>query len=106
VYIGFVRDLCKLLNGEYFKDHECDVNDQAGMSSKSWEELGVDMAKIEAPVSWGRYPRNIAKHIKGFKAEELQNFLIHYLLPLSFDRVPATTFSLHYLLGHRISDQR
>jgi hypothetical protein len=27
IYIGFMRDLCKLLNSEYFKDHECDVND-------------------------------------------------------------------------------
>ena len=73
----------------------------------------MDIAKIEAPASWGRYPRNIAKHIKGFKAEELQNFLIHYLLPLSFNRVPATTYlalqRLVYIVclatGYQIKDE-
>jgi hypothetical protein len=35
VYIGFMRDLCKLLNSKYFKNHECDMNDQTSMSSKS-----------------------------------------------------------------------
>ena len=40
----------------------------------------------------GRYPRNIEKHLKGFKAEELGTFLIRYLLPLTFQRVSDTTF--------------
>jgi len=62
------------------------------MSTKEWGALGVDMASIGAPVSWGRYPRNIAQYIKGFKAEELSNFLIHYLLPLIFNRVDNSTF--------------
>jgi hypothetical protein len=39
-----------------------------------------------------RYPRNIEKYIKGFKAEELGTFLIRYLLPLSFRRVNDTTY--------------
>src|SRR6266516_6898910 len=50
------------------------------------------MANIGAPVSWGRYPRNIEKYIKSFKAEELSNFLMHYLLPLSFKPVNSTTY--------------
>jgi hypothetical protein len=50
------------------------------------------MANIQAPVSWGRYPRNIEKHTKGFKAEELSNILIHYLFPLSFNRVSPSTY--------------
>jgi hypothetical protein len=50
------------------------------------------MATIEGPVSWGRYPQNIEKYIKGFKAEELNNFLIHYLLPLTAGRVDADTY--------------
>jgi hypothetical protein len=94
VYLGFVRDLCALLNGTFFKaPHTMHLNEHDGrMSKKDWEQLGVDMAGIGAPVSWGRYPRNIAKYIKGFKAEELQNFLLHYLLPLSFKRVSLTTY--------------
>jgi hypothetical protein len=47
------------------------------MSEKEWQQLGIDMAGIGAPVSWGRYPRDIAKYMKGFKAEELSNFLVH-----------------------------
>jgi len=39
-----------------------------------------------------RYPRNIEKYIKGFKAEELGTFLIWYLLLLSFRRVNETTY--------------
>jgi Transposase family tnp2 len=93
VYIGFVRDLCGLLNGTFFKEKKLDfsMSDEM-MSIKEWEQLGIDMDGIGAPVSWGRFPRNIAKYIKGFKAEELQNFLLHYLLPLSFKRVNATTY--------------
>ena len=91
VYLGFVRDLCALLSGKYFKTAE--LNDHGGrMTEKDWENLGIDMSRIRAPVSWGRYPRNIEKYIKGFKAEELSNFLIHYLLPLSFGRVNSITF--------------
>lgn len=101
VYLGFVRDLCALLNGTFFK---VPIHlDGIKMSAESWKQLGTDMEKIEAPVAWGRYqsiicllicryPRNIAVHIKGFKAEELGTFLIRYLLPLSFQRVSTTTF--------------
>jgi len=91
VFMGFVRDLCKLLNGSFFKSKE--LNRHSGrMSENDWKELGVDMARIEAPVSWGRYPRNIEKYMKSFKAEELFNFLVHYLLPLTFGRVLAKTY--------------
>ena len=91
VFLGFVRDLCALLNGTFFKAGH--LNNHPGrMSEKYWVQLGVDMAKIGAPASWGRYPRNIQKYIKGFKAEELSSFLIHYLLPLSFKRVNASTY--------------
>ena len=91
VFLGFVRDLCALLNGTFFKAGH--LNNHPGrMSEKDWIQLGVDMAKIGAPASWGRYPRNIQKYIKGFKAEELSSFLIHYLLPLSFKRVNASTY--------------
>ena len=91
VYLCFVRDLCRLLNGTFFKANHLNEH-RGGMSEKEWQQIGVDMAGIGAPVSWGRYPRNIAKHIKGFKAEELSNFLVHYLLPLTFNRVDATTY--------------
>jgi len=91
VFMGFVRDLCKLLNGSFFKSKE--LNRHSGrMSENDWKKLGVDMARIEAPVSWGRYPRNIEKYMKSFKAEELFNFLVHYLLPLTFGRVSAKTY--------------
>jgi len=83
--------LCSLLNGQFFKD--LTVNKHHGrMSENDWVQLGVDMSKIKAPVSWGRYPRNIEKHIKSFKAEELSNFLVHYLLPLLFGRADCATF--------------
>jgi hypothetical protein len=91
VFLGFVRDLCALLNGTFFK--EKDLNDHAARITKAdWEALGRDMSKIEAPSSYGRDPRDIAKYIKGFKAEELSNFLIHYLLPLCFQRVSGSTY--------------
>jgi len=39
-----------------------------------------------------RYPRNIEKNIKSFKAEELGSFLTRYLLPLVYGRVSEQTF--------------
>jgi hypothetical protein len=91
VYLGFVRDLCALLNGKFFPEERLNNHD-ARISEKEWVRLGVDMSKIQAPVSWGRPPRNIEKYIGQFKAEELGNFLIYYLLPLCFNRVNETTY--------------
>jgi len=58
VYLGFTRDICKLLSGTYFVRPRLDL---AGvqMDPKAWEELSRDMAKIQAPVSWGWYARNL-----------------------------------------------
>jgi len=102
VYLGFVRDLCRLLSGTFFKAGHLNEH-QGRMSEKEWQQIGVDMAGIGAPVSWGRYPRDIAKYIKGFKAEELSNFLVHYLLPLTFNRVNAMTYKALQRLVFAIS---
>jgi len=102
VFLNFVRDLCALVSGKYFKNTV--LNDHPGrMTEKDWVGLGVDMSNIEAPVSWGRYPRNIEKYIKSFKAEELSNFLLHYLLPLLFNRVSPSTFRAFQRLVFAIS---
>lgn len=91
VFLGFVRVLCALLSGKFFQAK--DLNNHDGrMSETDWVQLGVDMANIRAPVSSGRRPRNIEKYVKGFKAEELSNFLTIYLLPLVFKRVNHTTY--------------
>jgi len=91
VYLGFVRDLCRLFNGTFFNEKELNAH-QGGMSTKDWTQLGVDMSRIRSPKDWGRYPRDIAQHMKGFKAEELSNFLMHWLLPLTFNRVNTSTY--------------
>jgi hypothetical protein len=91
VYLGFVKDLCALLNGNFFKEESLNNHD-ARISEKEWKRLGEDMSKIQAPTSWGRAPQNIEKYIGSFKAEELGNFLIHYLLPLCFNRVTQSTY--------------
>ena len=78
VYLKFVRDLCKLLNGTFFKDNHPNEN-AARMELREWEVMGAEMAKIESPESWGRPSRDIAVYIAGFKAEDLSNFLIHYI---------------------------
>lgn len=84
VFLGLIRDLCAFLRGDFFKVKE--LNEHAGrMHPKEWEELGKNMSQIGAPTSMGRDPRNFAKYIKTFKAEELQNFLIFYLLPLCYN---------------------
>ena len=91
VSLGFMRDLIGMISGAYFKEKR--VNKAlALMQAKEWKALGVDMSKIGAPVSWGRKPRDIQKYIKGFKAEDLSNFLNHYLLPLVFRRVPPRAY--------------
>ena len=59
---------------------------------KEWQQLSIDMSRINSPKDWGRYPRNIAQHVKGFKAEELSNFLIDWLLPLTLNRVNPSTY--------------
>jgi hypothetical protein len=51
------------------------------------------MSHIESPTSWGRPPRDISKYIASFKAEDFNNFLLYYLLPLIHRRVPPTTFT-------------
>ena len=91
-YLGFVRDLCALFNGSYFKSGSPLNNHDMRIPTAQWETLGREMGEIEAPTSWGRDPRDIAKYIKSFKAEDLSNFLTHYMLPLFFERVPATVY--------------
>ena len=90
VYLGLVRDVCALLNSNYFKEEG--FNDHDASMLKERVSLGARMAEIKPLVSWARYPRNIEQYIKGFKAEELSNFVIHHLLPLSFNRVSQPTY--------------
>ena len=78
VFLNFVRDLCALFNGSYFKDQSLNKH-AARLSNSEWTALGADMAKIESPVSWGRPPRDISKYMGSFKAEDLYNFLMYVL---------------------------
>lgn len=91
VHLGFVRDLCRLLNGTFFKEAVLNEH-EGGMSTKEWDQLGVNMSRIRSPKDWGRYPRNISRYMNRFKAEELSNFLMHWLLPLTFNRVNPSTY--------------
>ena len=91
VFLGFVRDLCRLINRSFFKEAALNEHD-GGMSAKDWVQLGIDMSQIRSPKDWGRSPRNISLNLKSFKAEELSNFLIHWLLPLTFNRVTPSTY--------------
>jgi hypothetical protein len=91
VFLNFVRDLCALFNGSYFKDQPLNKH-VASLSNSEWTAFGADMAKIESPTSWGRPPRDISKYIGSFKAEDLYNFLMYYMLPLIHRRVPHNTF--------------
>ena len=58
VFLCFTRDLCKLLNGTYFARRRSDLSG-VQMDPKVWEAFGRDMAKIQAPVSWGRYQTGV-----------------------------------------------
>jgi len=40
---------------DFFKIAELN-NHAARISTKEWEELGENMARIGSPASWGRYP--------------------------------------------------
>ena len=91
LYLNFIRDLCALFNGSFFKDKTLNKHN-ASLSNNVWAALGEDMAKIGSPMSWGRPPRDIAKYIGSFKAEDLNNFLTYYMLPLIYNRVPEATF--------------
>ena len=91
VSLNFVHDLCALLNGIYFSQTHLNNHD-GRMEASQWEMLGNEMSKLEAPVSWGHPPRDIAKHILSFKAEELSNFLAHYMLPLVFRSVNVAMY--------------
>jgi Transposase family tnp2 len=53
VFLGFTRDLCRLLNGSYFTVPRSDLQG-VQMTTKEWEAVGAGMAKVEAPISWGR----------------------------------------------------
>ena len=50
------------------------------------------MSNIKAPFSWGSAYLDIAQCIKEFTAEELNNFLTRYLLPLSYKRVNPVAY--------------
>lgn len=91
VFLNFVRDLCALFNGSYFKDQRLN-NHAASLSNSEWTAFGADMAKIESPTSWGRPPRDISRYMGSFKAEDLYNFLMYYMLPLIHRRVSHNTF--------------
>jgi hypothetical protein len=54
-------------------------------------------------LAYNRYPRNIAVHLKGFKAEELGTFLVRYLLPLVYKRVSDKTYQALQRLVFSIS---
>lgn len=91
VFLGFIWDFYGLLYDKFFKNIL--LNDHPGrMIEKDWVDLGIDMSNIEVSGLWRRYPRNIEKYINDFKAEELSNFLLHYLLSLSFNWVNASMF--------------
>jgi hypothetical protein len=92
VFEGLVKDLCAFLSGTYFKSANLNEPNPTGMAPGSWSELGTDMRNIDAPVSFGPNPRNIETDLYNLKAEELSNFLLLYLLPLSFNRVSAATY--------------
>jgi hypothetical protein len=92
LFEGLVKDLCAFLGGTYFKSANLNDPNPTGIKPGCWAELGVDMENIDAPVSFGKNPRNIEKDLHDFKADELSNFLLHFLLPLSFDRVSTSTY--------------
>jgi hypothetical protein len=85
VFEGLVKDLCAFLAGTYFKLANLNDPNPTGMAQGSWAELGIDMHNIDAPGSFGPNPRNIDTDLSSFKAEELSNFVLLYLLPLSFN---------------------
>jgi len=91
LYLNFVRDLCALFNGSFFKDKTLNTHN-ASLSKDVWTAIGEDMANVGSPTSWGRPPRDIAKYIGSFKAEDLSNFLTYYMLPLVHNRVTGSTF--------------
>ena len=80
-FLNFVRDLCTLFNGSYFKDQRLNKH-TASLSSSEWTAFDADMAKIEAPMSRGRSSRDISRYMGSFKAEDLYNFLMYYMLSL------------------------
>jgi Transposase family tnp2 len=92
VFLNFVRDLCALFNGSYFKKAAFNKH-SSSLSAQEWTAFGADMSNIESPTSWGRPPRDISKYIGSFKAEDFNNFLLYYLLPLIHRRVPTNTFT-------------
>jgi len=81
VFLNFIHDLCALFNGSYFKDQSLNKH-AASLSNSEWTAFGVDMAKIESPMSWGHPPRDISRYIGSFKVEDLYNFLMYYMLSL------------------------
>jgi len=91
IFLGLVGDLCDLFNGTYFKVGKVN-EDTALLSDAQWITLGEEMARIDAPESNGRAPRDIHFYSGQFKAEDWSNFLIHYLLPLSYGLVNDATY--------------
>ena len=81
-----------LSTGVFFKEAALNEHD-GGMLTKDWAQLGIDMSQIRSPKDWGRSPCNISLNLKSFKAEELSNFLIHWLLPLIFNRVTPSIYN-------------
>lgn len=102
VFLGLVPDLCDLIKGTYFKDMELNEH-PARLTTAEWIEFGEEMAEIDAPTSYGRNPRDIQLNMGQFKAEDWSNFLIHYLLPLSINRVDDITYKALQRLVFAIS---
>jgi hypothetical protein len=70
-----------------FKYAAVDGNRWAGpfvLGKAVWEQIGAEMDALARfiPGDFGRSPRNIFRHHKGFKAEEWLHWITLYSLPL------------------------
>jgi hypothetical protein len=80
-----------------------DVNAGASdyeISGADWVEIGKELhdARKTTPAHWGRAPRNINDDSAHYKAEEWKNWILRWLIPLLYRRLPAKYLKEWYYL--------
>jgi hypothetical protein len=90
LHLGFESDICALLSGTFFKDHNLNAH-MGKMSLGQWDAFGMDLRTAKVPTSWGRILQHV-KYINSYKVEDFSNLLTYYLLPLAFNPVDQTTY--------------
>ena len=107
LFLNLAQKLYKLLSGTC---NRLGKLERWSLSIDTWKRIGKDLCNSRnyIPSTWGRPPSDIFTYSSGYKAEEWKSFLLVYLIPSLYGKLPMETLlplakfirSLQYLCYH------